>query len=183
MVDIRHYFRRQILGVTAREEFFLNAVSAPPGCFEAQNNINQMRWKQLDKVFDSQISPTDAQRSKDSMKILELNHVAIHVRDVAASCEFYSQVLRLEPLPRPAFTFPGAWFRLGPNQELHIIGERADPVISHHRGNHFALRLDDLPDWEVHFQKLGVKYSLPKSRPDGASQIFLGDPDGHRLRP
>src|SRR5438034_10793520 len=58
------------------------------------------------------------------MKIYELNHVAIHVKDVEASCKFYASVLRLEPISRPAFTFPGAWFRLGASQELHIIGNR-----------------------------------------------------------
>lgn len=115
------------------------------------------------------------------MQIHELNHVAIHVSDVARSCEFYGSVLKLEPLPRPAFTFPGAWFRLGSCQELHIIGERVDPVFSHNRGNHFALRTDNLEDWEAHFRKVGASYLPPKLRPDGARQIFLKDPDGHSI--
>ena len=68
------------------------------------------------------------------MKVLELNHVAIHVTDVERSVAFYRDVLRLEPIPRPAFTFPGAWFRLGVDQELHLIGERTEKVISHNRG-------------------------------------------------
>ncbi len=113
------------------------------------------------------------------MKICELNHVAIHVKDVEASCEFYRQVLRLEPLPRPAFTFPGAWFRLGDNQELHLIGERGDPVFAHNRGNHYALRVDQIGEWEGHLQKLGIDHRAPQTRPDGAIQIFLRDPDGH----
>ena len=74
------------------------------------------------------------------MNIRRLDHVAIHVRDVDASSKFYREVLRLEPLPRPAFTFPGAWFRLGDDQELHLIGDRAQAVHSSNRGNHFALR-------------------------------------------
>lgn len=113
------------------------------------------------------------------MKIYELDHVAIHVKDVEASCEFYRTVLKLEPLPRPAFTFPGAWFRLGTIQELHIIGDRGEPVFSHNRGNHYALRVDDLDLWERHFQKLGVAYHNRKMRPDGAWQLFVADPDGH----
>ena len=52
------------------------------------------------------------------MKVRELNHIALHVTDVGKSSAFYRSVLRLEPIPRPAFTFPGAWFRLGANQEL-----------------------------------------------------------------
>ena len=113
------------------------------------------------------------------MKIHELNHVAIHVRDVGKSCRFYQEILRLEPIPRPAFTFPGAWFRLGTDQELHLIGERAEPVVSHNRGNHFALRVDDLDAWERHLDSAGMEHLPRKRRPDGAWQLFLHDPDGH----
>jgi catechol 2,3-dioxygenase-like lactoylglutathione lyase family enzyme len=113
------------------------------------------------------------------VKVHELNHVAIHVRDVGKSCRFYQEILRLEPIPRPAFTFPGAWFRLGTDQELHLIGERAEPVVSHNRGNHFALRVDDLDAWERHLDSAGMEHLPRKRRPDGAWQLFLHDPDGH----
>lgn len=113
------------------------------------------------------------------MKILALDHVAIHVKDVEASCRFYSEVLLLQRLPRPAFDFPGAWFRLGASQELHLIGDRTQPVVSHSRGTHFALETDDLEAWEKHFQKIGFAHRPRKLRPDGAGQIFLEDPDGH----
>lgn len=113
------------------------------------------------------------------MKILELNHVALHVADVAKSSTFYCDVLQLAPIPRPAFTFEGAWFRLGANQELHLIGERFGPVLSRRRGNHFAVKVDDLAAWEAHFRKVGVEFRPRKQRPDGAWQVFLSDPDGH----
>jgi catechol 2,3-dioxygenase-like lactoylglutathione lyase family enzyme len=113
------------------------------------------------------------------MQVLELNHVALHVRDVDAACDFYKNVLRLKPLARPAFDFPGAWFRLGERQELHLIGERVQPVHSHNRGNHFALRVDDIGEWEKHLQEIQANHRPRKQRPDGAWQIFLSDPDGH----
>ena len=113
------------------------------------------------------------------MKILELNHVAITVADVGHSCDFYQRVLRLTSLPRPAFDCPGAWFRLGTNQELHLIGERGEPVFSGSRGNHFALQVDDLAAWQKHLQQVGADFQPMKQRPDGAWQIFLRDPDGH----
>jgi catechol 2,3-dioxygenase-like lactoylglutathione lyase family enzyme len=113
------------------------------------------------------------------MKIAELNHVALHVADVSKSTEFYRMVLRLEPIPRPAFDFPGAWFRLGVNQELHLIGDRTAPVVSSNRGNHFALRVDELDGWEAHLKKVGADFRPRKQRPDGAWQVFLRDPDGH----
>ena len=113
------------------------------------------------------------------MKIIELNHVALHVKDVEASVDFFKRVLRLEPMPRPAFDFPGAWFRLGTRQELHLIGERRDPVVSSHRGDHFALMVDDIEAWQSHLQSSGAEPAPKNRRPDGAWQIFLRDPDAH----
>lgn len=115
------------------------------------------------------------------MKILELNHVAIHVADVPRSCEFYSRVLRLEAMPRPAFDFPGAWFRLGTQQELHLIGRTNEPVEPRSRNNHFALMVDDITEWEAHLKTVDATFRGPKPRPDGAMQIFVGDPDGHYI--
>ena len=113
------------------------------------------------------------------MKVIELNHVALHVTDLPASCAFYGDILRLDSLARPAFTFPGAWFRLGRDHELHLIGERTEPVQSHHRGNHFALRVDNLDEWEPHLKAMNADFQPRKKRPDGAWQIFVRDPDGH----
>lgn len=115
------------------------------------------------------------------MNILQLNHVAIHVADVPRSCEFYERALKLKRLPRPAFTFPGAWYSLGGDQELHIIGERSQPNVSHNRGNHYALMIDDMDAWESYFQREGIEYLPRRTRPDGAFQIYLVDPDGHYI--
>ncbi len=115
------------------------------------------------------------------MKIVQLNHVALHVADVPRSVSFYRDVLQLESLPRPAFSFPGAWFRLGEDQELHLIGERTAEVVSHHRGNHFALMVDDIDAWEKHLGQQQAEHLPRKIRPDGAYQIFLKDPDGHYI--
>ena len=115
------------------------------------------------------------------MEHRELNHVALHVENVATSCEFYERVLELEPMTRPSFQFPGAWYRLGATQELHLIGERTDPVHSGNRSNHYALLIDDMDSWEAHLQKLGVEYRERRTRPDGAFQIYVTDPDGHSI--
>jgi catechol 2,3-dioxygenase-like lactoylglutathione lyase family enzyme len=63
------------------------------------------------------------------MKTLELNHVAVYATDLKRSVEFYEKVLKLTPIPRPSFNFPGTWFQLGTNQELHLIAELGDPFF------------------------------------------------------
>ena len=113
------------------------------------------------------------------MKALQLNHVALHVADVQASVLFYREVMGLPQLDRPAFDFPGAWFRLGTDQELHLIGDRELPVHSSNRGTHFALIVDDLDAWEAHIDAHGGERMRRKLRPDGAEQTFVKDPDGH----
>lgn len=115
------------------------------------------------------------------MKTLQLDHVAIHVADVEKSSRFYAEVLQLEPIPRPAFSFPGAWFRLGERQELHLIGQREQPTVSHNRGNHYALLVDDIEAWENYFRRQEIPYLPRRTRPDGAYQIYLIDPDGHYI--
>ncbi len=111
----------------------------------------------------------------------ELNHVALHVADVKKSSEFYIQTLKLEPMNRPAFDFPGAWFRLGEFQELHLIGGRNNSVLSRPRSNHFALRADNLDEWEKYFRNINQEYEPRRTRPDGALQIYVADPDGHYI--
>src|ERR1043166_9361531 len=113
------------------------------------------------------------------MRIEELNHVAIYVTDVERSVEFYRRVLKLEPIPRPAFSFPGAWFMLGSAQELHLIADHGPVFFRSHEKNHFALKVDDLGEWENHLKKIGAEFFPKKQRPDGAFQIFLRDPDAH----
>lgn len=117
------------------------------------------------------------------MRTLELNHVAIRVRDLEKSCQFYRDVLRLEQIARPAFEFPGAWFRLGAAQELHIIAGNSNvpTATPNSRGNHFALRADDLEAWRHYLQPLGVIFRGPVKRPDGVLQLFISDPDGHAI--
>lgn len=115
------------------------------------------------------------------MKIVELNHVALHVADLEKSCAFYRDVMQLAEMPRPAFSFPGAWFRLGTQQELHLIAGRQAEPQSHRRGNHWAILVDDLTAWEAHLTKVGYPFQPRVLRPDGAGQVFLKDPDGHYI--
>jgi catechol 2,3-dioxygenase-like lactoylglutathione lyase family enzyme len=112
------------------------------------------------------------------MKVTQLNHVALHVRDVERSSRFYAEVLGLEPMPRPAFDFPGAWFRIGADQELHLIG-RPPETDSPPRERHYALLVDSVEAAGRLLAARGIEFRGPQRRPDGALQIFLRDPDGH----
>jgi len=118
--------------------------------------------------------------------ILELNHIAIYVAKVEESVAFYQDIIGLEPIPRPAFTFPGAWFKIAGAQQLHIIGQREEEqeavntrALSKPRGNHFALRISSADEMEQLLIARNAAFQPPRKRPDGAIQIFLKDPDGY----
>jgi lactoylglutathione lyase len=114
------------------------------------------------------------------LPIHELNHVTITVRDLDASIRFYGEVLGLRALPRPAFSFPGAWFALG-RQELHLIG---DPGVdaARRKHHHFALRVDDPAAVRTELEKRGwTALRGPAPRPDGVLQLFVSDPDGYLI--
>jgi len=112
------------------------------------------------------------------MQVTQLNHTAIPVADLDRSIRFYEDVLGLKQIPRPDFGFPGAWFRLGVDQELHMIARENtwdEPLWD----RHFALMIDDSPAFAAHLTAKGVEFRGPSNRPDGATQIFFRDPDGH----
>lgn len=116
--------------------------------------------------------------SENALAVRELNHVALHVRDLEVSARFYGDVLGLPLLPRPDFGFPVEWFALG-RQELHLIAA-ASTDKGDTQCHHFALRVDDAYAASDALRERGVTgFRGPAPRPDGAVQVFLQDPDGH----
>lgn len=115
------------------------------------------------------------------MEILDMNHVALHVADIDASRCFYGGLLALPTKPRPTFAFPGAWYALGPVRELHLIAGRDKPVNSASRGNHFALEVASLAEAEAFLRSKGLEIFGPQTRPDGALQLYVSDPDGYSI--
>lgn len=115
------------------------------------------------------------------MQTPALNHVALHVTDLQRSQDFYEDVLQLKRIERPNFRFAGKWYRLGRDQELHLICRGPAPDQPPQRDNHFALLVDDLDRWEQHLIRARADFQPRKTRPDGALQIILIDPDGHHI--
>ena len=54
------------------------------------------------------------------MKIESIHHVSLPVTDLERSKHFYSGILGLPEIRRPAFDFPGAWYQVG-DRQLHLI--------------------------------------------------------------
>ncbi len=113
------------------------------------------------------------------MQIIDLNHVAVTVSDLAKSIYFYNKQLGLPLLDRPNFDFDGAWLSIGKYQELHLISR--DPAVDNKapRDHHFAIQVKSIEEAELLLNAEGIRHEEKKKRPDGAWQIFLRDPDGY----
>ncbi|MCL6444275.1 MAG: VOC family protein [Alicyclobacillus sp.] len=112
-----------------------------------------------------------------------VQHVAIVVKDVERAIAFYRDVLGLQPLPRPNFDFPGAWFAVG-NQQIHLLTNAeaktlrgTDRIDS--RDGHFALRITDYQEAIAHLEQHGIPYKANPASVTGWAQIFICDPDGN----
>jgi catechol 2,3-dioxygenase-like lactoylglutathione lyase family enzyme len=114
-----------------------------------------------------------------------LHHISINVTDLERAKRFYGRVLGLEEIPRPAFDFPGAWYRLG-DRQLHLIVHpptqtlRGTTEISSREG-HFAIAVQSYDEARAHLEAAGIPFDArPRSRTPWA-QIFLSDPDGNLI--
>lgn len=122
------------------------------------------------------------------INVRNFDHATIVVSDLAATENFYANVLGLEKATRPAFNFQGDWYQID-HMLLHVILTNTDSgqpgpgdrnVQTASRGQHLAFHVDDFQRAVERVGQHGIPVaSGPKQRPDGASQIFIRDPDGH----
>ena len=116
-----------------------------------------------------------------------LSHVSITVTDIAKTREFYTGQLGLQEIPRPAFDFPGIWYSLGGELQLHIIlnDELVRPAVEREkilaRYPHFALWTDDADATAEKLAALGQPLRDVVSGPTGLRQLFIKDPDGNMV--
>ena len=126
--------------------------------------------------------------NSSSIQVHPIDHITLVVADLDASRKFYVDLLGMDEVPRPDFTFPGAWFEAGKTQ-IHatvsdensgLAGWADRNVAKISRGHHFAFRVDDLSQTAELLKQAGVAIvDGPKIRPDGPQQLYIEDPDGH----
>jgi len=125
-----------------------------------------------------------------------LHHILIGVDDLERSRRFYRDVLELEEIDRPAFRFPGLWFRIGSgDQHLHIIVGYGALQRTGRPNNpedvHFALRVGTYRETLDWLHSKGFREELPPDdlqslqlRPDsitGHPQLYILDPDRNMI--
>jgi catechol 2,3-dioxygenase-like lactoylglutathione lyase family enzyme len=122
------------------------------------------------------------------LQVRVIDHITLVVKDLERSRWFYAHVLGMQEIPRPAFGFPGLWFQAGVTQiHMNVDSPEAGPAglpafqgTMPSRGFHFAFDVESCDEAADQLRRLGIEIVTgPRSRPDGARQLYIYDPDGH----
>jgi len=122
------------------------------------------------------------------IRVKQIDHISIVVKNLEASRWFYVDALGMEQVPRPAFSFDGLWFQAG-STLVHLIlehpesgpADRDQPLhLQVSRTRHVAFEVDDALAAKARLEELGIPIaSGPKHRPDGPLQLTIFDPDNN----
>ena len=122
--------------------------------------------------------------------VKSINHVALMVKDVERSRNFYLNVLGMKKIPRPETKVPGDWLGIGNNQ-LHLVGEPGPAWKIDPRRPHMALDVDDIEEAKATLTRMGVPFVdaanqtvIPMTEAAlrlVGRQIWLEDPDGNMI--
>ncbi len=120
--------------------------------------------------------------------ITGLGHLAIEVKDLGASLEFYRDRLGLQEMHRLERADGTAWIvylRITDRQFLELFpGADSDraPGLDANGTNHFCLTIDNLDVAAAKLEKAGIALTSPiKSGLDGNRGAWIEDPDGNRI--
>ena len=105
-----------------------------------------------------------------------VHHVSINVTATEAARDYSVDVLGFTELARPEFGFPGAWLQIG-QQQLHLL----ELPMPEHKGQHFALAVDDIDSAVALLRKQGVEVGDPSEIKGVCRQAFLFDPAGNQV--
>ncbi|NNE25469.1 MAG: VOC family protein [Saprospiraceae bacterium] len=113
------------------------------------------------------------------------NHIALSVKDVDESVEFYQRVLRLKEIKNTASDSKTRWLSFGDGKQLHLI-PRPNSEIKVNKAVHFALSTFDLDLFIDHLKASGITFfdwlDVPNKvyiRNDGIRQVYFQDPNGY----
>jgi lactoylglutathione lyase len=113
------------------------------------------------------------------------NHLALSVKDVGLSADFYKNVLNLRQITNRSKLEGVRWFSLAEGKELHLISILRENVTTN-KAVHFALTTFDFDSFVARLDKMNIAYSdwqganhQVNIRADGVKQVFFQDPDGY----
>jgi lactoylglutathione lyase len=123
--------------------------------------------------------------AQDTSFSVTFNHLAISVKDVDRSAEFYKKVLKLKEIENRAKLEGVRWFSIGDGKELHLISIVKEPVVLNKAihiaftTNNFDVVIKTLSDMKIIYSDWPGNLDKINIRADGIKQIFFQDLDGY----
>ena len=122
---------------------------------------------------------------QESNYSITFDHVALSVKDVQQSAEFYIETLNLKEITNRTQINGIRWFSLGEGKELHLISILKDDIAIN-KAVHFALTVTNFDSFIKKMDSMSINYSdwpgtenKVNIRADGIKQVFFQDPNGY----
>ena len=113
------------------------------------------------------------------------NHLALSVKDLNRSAEFYNKVLQLPEIINRTKIEGIRWFVLADGKELHLISIIKEQVVTN-KAIHIGLATNNVDAFVHRLERLKITYTDWLGKPntvnirtDGVKQIYFQDPDGY----
>ncbi|MEC4004724.1 VOC family protein [Flavobacterium sp. SUN052] len=116
---------------------------------------------------------------------LTLNHIALSVKDVDQTADFYKNVLGFQEITNKTKVEGIRWFSLGDGRELHLVSTVKETFVLN-KAIHIAFTTSNFDAVISRLNQLKITYTswtgeLNKItiRADGIKQIYIPDPNGY----
>jgi lactoylglutathione lyase len=114
-----------------------------------------------------------------------LNHIALHVHDLAKSSLFYTKTIGLDTIPEPFHDGRHTWLSIGPKSHLHLIAG-AGPAVERDKNTHLCFTVPSVDAFAARLKTASIPFEDVQGNPgkiltrvDGVKQIYFRDPDGY----
>jgi lactoylglutathione lyase len=114
-----------------------------------------------------------------------LNHIALYVKDLKISTDFYSNIIGLDTIPEPFHDGRHTWFGIGAQGHLHVISG-AVSQLPREKNAHLCFSVPSVEAFIPVLKKNNIGYenwagdkNAVTNRVDGVKQVYFQDPDGY----
>ena len=116
-----------------------------------------------------------------------LNHIALSVHDLRKSTHFYQRIVGLDTIPEPFHDGRHTWFSIGNSSHLHLI-QNEGPIVTPSKNTHLCFSVHSVKAFSELLKNAGMVFEdwagtkgAITTRMDKVKQLYLEDPDGHRV--